>query len=208
MSRGGALTLSACLAHTRASDGPEPCSPSEGILSGDLLSDGACRVKLQIFWRMLCCAANPLNERFHRRGSYRLLHHPDTPSLVHLADAALGGAVRSLLDLGRNVVLLVLWRPSQSINARPVFLLPVARNTRIGPVWGIWRPAHARSHNRAVARRGAIFVLIAAIAFFVIDVHFGSWQLSTTLATREYWESGGTRHDYFTWWWYNDRWFE
>lgn len=63
-------------------------------------------------------------------------------------------------------------------------------------------------HNHAVARRGAIFVLIAAIAFFVIDVHFRNWQLYTTLATREYWESGGTRHNYFTWWWYNDRWFE
>ena len=49
--------------------------------------------------------------------------------------------------------------------------------------------------NRAVARRGVLFLLIAASAFFLIDVYFGNWQIHTFFATTDYWNAGGKRHD-------------
>ena len=61
--------------------------------------------------------------------------------------------------------------------------------------------------GRAVARRGVLLVLTAAIAFFWTDVHFKQYQLSVDIATKEYWDGGGYAYQYFTWWWYNDRWF-
>ena len=61
--------------------------------------------------------------------------------------------------------------------------------------------------GRTVARRGALLILIASVAFFWIDVHFQRYQISVDIATKEYWDSGGYAHHYFTWWWYNDRWF-
>ena len=61
--------------------------------------------------------------------------------------------------------------------------------------------------GRSVARRGVLFVLIASLAFFWTDIHFQLWQVSVDNATKEYWDSGGYEHDYFTWWWCDDRWF-
>jgi hypothetical protein len=55
------------------------------------------------------------------------------------------------------------------------------------------------------ARRAALFVFAAAVALFMIDAYFGHWQLHTFIATKEYWDAGGRKHDYFTWWWYDDR---
>jgi hypothetical protein len=61
--------------------------------------------------------------------------------------------------------------------------------------------------GRSVARRGALLVAVAAVALFCIDVSFGRWQIHTFVASKEYWDAGGRAHEYFTWWWYNDRWF-
>jgi hypothetical protein len=61
--------------------------------------------------------------------------------------------------------------------------------------------------GRPIARRGTMLLVAAAVSFFLVDVYFGRWQIHTFIATREYWEAGGKTHDYFTWWWFNDRWF-
>jgi hypothetical protein len=58
------------------------------------------------------------------------------------------------------------------------------------------------------ARRGVLLTLIAALAFLWGDVHFRRYQISVGVATKEYWERGGRKHEYFTWWWLNDRWFD
>lgn len=61
--------------------------------------------------------------------------------------------------------------------------------------------------GRQVARLGVLVLLITSLAFFWADVHFDRYQISVDIATREYWDSGGSAHEYLTWWWYNDRWF-
>lgn len=61
--------------------------------------------------------------------------------------------------------------------------------------------------GRALARRGAVFAAVASAAFFWTDVSFQRYQISVDIATKEYWDGGGKAHAYFTWWWYNDRWF-
>lgn len=63
-----------------------------------------------------------------------------------------------------------------------------------------------RGHR--AARRAALFVLAATVTLFIIDAHFEHWQLHTFIASKEYWAAGGKKHDYFTWWWFNDRWLE
>ena len=62
--------------------------------------------------------------------------------------------------------------------------------------------------GRPVARRGVLLLVAAAVAFFLVDVCLDRWQIWVSTATVEYWNAGGRRHEYFTWWWYNDRWFE
>ena len=52
-----------------------------------------------------------------------------------------------------------------------------------------------------------LVLLIASLAFFWTDVHFQRYQISVNVAAKEYWDGGGKKHLYFTWWWYNDRWF-
>ena len=59
--------------------------------------------------------------------------------------------------------------------------------------------------GRAIARGGVLLVLVASIGLFWFDVHFKRYQISVDIATKEYWDSGGRTHEYFTWWWYNDR---
>lgn len=59
--------------------------------------------------------------------------------------------------------------------------------------------------DRPAARRGVLILLIASLAFFWTDVHFQRYQISMDIATKDYWDSGGSAHCYFTWWWYNDR---
>lgn len=61
-------------------------------------------------------------------------------------------------------------------------------------------------YGRPIARRGVLFLVIATAAFFWTDVQFERYQISIDIATQEYWDSGGRAHEYFTWWWLNDRW--
>ena len=51
-----------------------------------------------------------------------------------------------------------------------------------------------------------LITLFASLAAFAYDVKHQRWQLHTFIATQDYWDAGGREHDYFTWWWYNDRW--
>jgi hypothetical protein len=59
----------------------------------------------------------------------------------------------------------------------------------------------------AAAKRLAIIAVISACFFFGVDTYFGRYQYSVDIATVEYWDGGGAEHVYYTWWWFNDRWF-
>jgi hypothetical protein len=59
--------------------------------------------------------------------------------------------------------------------------------------------------GRAIARVAVLVVLLASVALFWFDIRFKRYQISVDIATKEYWASGGRAHEYFTWWWYNDR---
>jgi len=63
-----------------------------------------------------------------------------------------------------------------------------------------------RRFRRSIAWTGII--LAASIASFSVDVAFERYQIAVCMATKSYWESGGAQHLYYTWWWYNDRWFQ
>ncbi|HYE17621.1 MAG TPA: hypothetical protein VEA69_04210 [Tepidisphaeraceae bacterium] len=87
-------------------------------------------------------------------------------------------------------------------------LLPVLREALPAVAWcGMSAAALVLSlRGHPIARRGALFVPVSAIALFAIDVYFRRYQIAV-FATVEYWEKGGRGHVYFTWWWFNDRWF-
>ena len=96
---------------------------------------------------------------------------------------------------------------------RPQFLGDVAdQATFFGPalmllVVSVAAYSSAVRRRRRVALRLTAIAAIAAGLFFWADVAFGRWQISVDIATREYWDAGNPAHQYFTWWWYNDRWF-
>lgn len=50
-------------------------------------------------------------------------------------------------------------------------------------------------------------LLLASAVGFWRDIIGRNYQLHVFIATTEYWEKGGKEHVYYTWWWYNDRWF-
>src|SRR5688500_5920905 len=56
-------------------------------------------------------------------------------------------------------------------------------------------------------KRVLILTVLAAVTFFSVDVSLGRYQFSVGIATKSYWDSGGPEHVYYTWWWFNDRWF-
>ena len=60
--------------------------------------------------------------------------------------------------------------------------------------------------RRRAGRRMLAVTVLAAVAFFAVDVRFKRYQFSVGVATKEYWDSGGPKHVYYTWWWFNDRW--
>ena len=62
--------------------------------------------------------------------------------------------------------------------------------------------------KRRAAWRLLIVIAVSTVVLLWIDVHFGRYQISIDIATVEYWENGGRKHEYFTWWWLNDRWLD
>jgi hypothetical protein len=58
--------------------------------------------------------------------------------------------------------------------------------------------------RKPAALRLLAITLLAAIAFFWIDVHFHRYQVNVEFATDAYRNNGGRAHYYFTWWWYDD----
>ncbi len=65
----------------------------------------------------------------------------------------------------------------------------------------------ALHRRRRLSLRLTVAVVIAAGLCFWMDVARGRWQVSVDIATQAYWDAGNPAHQYFTWWWYNDRWF-
>lgn len=61
----------------------------------------------------------------------------------------------------------------------------------------------AAIRGREAAHRLLWILVLASMAFFALDVIFNRCQIVVGIATREYWESGGRRDFYFTWWWYD-----
>ena len=59
-------------------------------------------------------------------------------------------------------------------------------------------------------RRACVWLgilVLGSISAFAIDATFVRYQYSVDVATKEYWDGGSFCHVYYTWWWYNDRWF-
>ena len=62
-------------------------------------------------------------------------------------------------------------------------------------------------HRHRLARLLLLITLGASITSFAYDITRRRYQIHVFIATKDYWDAGGKRYDYFTWWWYNDRWF-
>ncbi len=102
------------------------------------------------------------------------------------------------------------------------FAVPIGVSFRFGPSdWAIvlWEATPAilfllfsivslvRSYRRkrfALTIIGLVYV--ASIVSFCYDVAMERSQMQVGIATAEYWNSGGSKNTYFTWWWYNDSW--
>ena len=57
----------------------------------------------------------------------------------------------------------------------------------------------------AAFKRMLVIVYAASVLFCAADVICDRHQISVCLASQEYWDKGGARRHYFTWWWLNDR---
>ena len=62
-------------------------------------------------------------------------------------------------------------------------------------------------HRKRFASTMIGFVYVASILSFCYDVAMERSQMQVGIATAEYWNSGGSKNTYFTWWWYSDSWF-
>jgi hypothetical protein len=61
--------------------------------------------------------------------------------------------------------------------------------------------------RRRLASAMVILVYVISACVFSYDVATKRAQMRVDIAASEYWDSGGSEYTYFTWWWYNDRWF-
>jgi len=123
--------------------------------------------------------------------------------LIPLSTAILLHYLVSLALWG--MIFLSLFRDPVSRRGWPSFLwemIPALVLTTLAAITLVlcWRGHHA-------ATRALFFLLASSVAFFAIDTAFGRWQIHVFIATKEYWADGGKRHEYLTWWWYNDLWF-
>lgn len=119
-----------------------------------------------------------------------------------------------LIHFAISVCIWLLWSSAYLWNSllRPRFFEDIGRGyTYYAPAFCLLALSIA-AYVLALKRRRAawrllLIVTLSAGAFFWTDVHFERYQVSIDVATQEYWDSGGHAHLYFTWWWYNDRWF-
>lgn len=61
--------------------------------------------------------------------------------------------------------------------------------------------------NRRFVTVSTIAIYLISACLFWYDVANKRAQLQVGIATVEYWQNGGSRFTYLTWWWYNDGWF-
>lgn len=52
----------------------------------------------------------------------------------------------------------------------------------------------------------ALFLCLLSASVSWYDVTHERAQIKVSIATKEYWEDGGSENTYFTWWWFNDAW--
>ena len=61
--------------------------------------------------------------------------------------------------------------------------------------------------KRRFATITMIGIYLISACLFCYDVSNERAQLQVGIATADYWENGGSKNMYFTWWWFNDGWF-
>jgi len=61
--------------------------------------------------------------------------------------------------------------------------------------------------KRRFATVTIVGIYVISACLFWYDVANERAQLQVGIATAEYWDNGGSKNTYFTWWWFNDGWF-
>ena len=73
-------------------------------------------------------------------------------------------------------------------------------------LWSIFCLIRSSRQKKLAIIMVTLLYVISGCAFWYDVAHERS-QIQVGIATAEYWENGGAKNTYFTWWWYNDGWF-